>query len=401
MRLASKHGCGMAENSKQHLLATLRLQTPAAAAAASCPLTEDVPLIESLEASKLLATEIGEKVAEAAETEIAINDSRNKYRPVAERGAMLFFLLNSLNKIHAFYQYRWVLRLACIRGWAAAPRAHAAHHLFVCLSRVCCCMRSLNAFVVVFARGLDLAPGGRKKQEEHVTLRELQKRVSGNAQGYEQVIRKAKRQSSTCSSRGPVTPGSAAPSTPSSKRGSQTHGGPAGRGAVACLLVAFPQRPPPSPAAVQQSLTKLSCFCTLLPAGTLSAEATEEAEVLTMTPEQLEVRIAALLNTCTYTVFNYTRRGMFDRDKLIVLTLLTFQILLRSGSIDATEYDALCKGARSAAPPPITDDLSRCARPAVYLSPLLSAPSLHVCRAMLRQPASLTCHCLMLLQVDE
>lgn len=39
-----------------------------------------MPLIESLEASKRLATEIGEKVAEAAETEIAINDSRNKYR---------------------------------------------------------------------------------------------------------------------------------------------------------------------------------------------------------------------------------------------------------------------------------------------------------------------------------
>jgi hypothetical protein len=45
-------------------------------------LAEDVPLIESLEASKRLATEIGEKVAEAAETEIAINDSRNKYRYV-------------------------------------------------------------------------------------------------------------------------------------------------------------------------------------------------------------------------------------------------------------------------------------------------------------------------------
>jgi hypothetical protein len=45
-----------------------------------CVLAEDVPLIESLEASKLLAIEIGEKVAEAAETEIAINDSRNKYR---------------------------------------------------------------------------------------------------------------------------------------------------------------------------------------------------------------------------------------------------------------------------------------------------------------------------------
>lgn len=45
-----------------------------------CWLAEDVPLIESLEASKSLATEIGEKVVEASETEIAINDSRNKYR---------------------------------------------------------------------------------------------------------------------------------------------------------------------------------------------------------------------------------------------------------------------------------------------------------------------------------
>lgn len=90
---------------------------------------EDVALIESLEESKRVATEISEKVVEARETEGAINDSRNKYRPVAERGAMLFFLLNSLNKIHAFYQY------------------------------------SLNAFVTVFSRGLDLAPGGRKKKE--------------------------------------------------------------------------------------------------------------------------------------------------------------------------------------------------------------------------------------------
>lgn len=80
---------------------------------------------------------------------------------------------------------------------------------------------------------------------------------------------------------------------------------------------------------------------------------------MAMTPEQLEIRIAALLDTCTYTVYNYTRRGLFDRDKLIVLTLLTFQILLRSGGIDLVEYEALCKGGRSAAPPPVTDDLSR------------------------------------------
>lgn len=78
------------------------------------------------------------------------------------------------------------------------------------------CACSLNAFVVVFARGLDLAPGGRKKREEQVTLRELQKRVSGNAQDYEEVIRKAKRQSSTTG----AVPVSQPSSTPGSKRAS-------------------------------------------------------------------------------------------------------------------------------------------------------------------------------------
>jgi hypothetical protein len=72
--------------------------------------------------------------------------------------------------------------------------------------------------VVVFARGLDLAPGARKKQEA-VTLRELQKRVSGNAQDYDEVIRKAKRQSSTG---GAPLIGSFPPSVPGSKRGSVT-----------------------------------------------------------------------------------------------------------------------------------------------------------------------------------
>lgn len=97
-----------------------------------------------------------------------------------------------------------------------------------------------------------------------------------------------------------------------------------------------------------------------------------------MTPEQLEVRIAALLDTCTYTVYNYTRRGLFDRDKLIVLTLLTFQILLRSGTIDAAEYEALCKGAKSTAAPPITDDLSRC----VKQTPASGTPQAQACIAL-------------------
>lgn len=42
-----------------------------------------------------------------------------------------------------------------------------------------------------------------------------------------------------------------------------------------------------------------------------------------------QIRLKTLLDTCTYVVFNYTRRGLFDRDKLIVLTLLTFHIMLK------------------------------------------------------------------------
>lgn len=52
----------------------------------------------------------------------------------------------------------------------------------------------------------------------------------------------------------------------------------------------------------------------------------DDGESFAMTPEELEARMLSLLDTCTYTVFNYTRRGLFDRDKLIVLTLLTFNI---------------------------------------------------------------------------
>lgn len=73
----------------------------------------------------------------------------------------------------------------------------------------------------------------------------------------------------------------------------------------------------------------IACACSpeVAAASDKAEEAGEEAPVVP-TPEQLEIRLKNLLDTCTYVVYNYTRRGLFDRDKLIVLTLLTFQILL-------------------------------------------------------------------------
>ena len=66
---------------------------------------ENIELIESLEFSKKLSTEIKEKVEIAKATEIDINISSEYYRPAASRGALVFFLMNELYKIHSFYKY--------------------------------------------------------------------------------------------------------------------------------------------------------------------------------------------------------------------------------------------------------------------------------------------------------
>lgn len=66
---------------------------------------EDIELIESLEYSKKLSNEIKEKVEIAVETEKNINEASEIYRPAASRGALVFFLMSELNKIHSFYKF--------------------------------------------------------------------------------------------------------------------------------------------------------------------------------------------------------------------------------------------------------------------------------------------------------
>lgn len=78
-----------------------------------------------------------------------------------------------------------------------------------------------------------------------------------------------------------------------------------------------------------------------------------------MSPEDLEKRLGGLADCTTFTVFDFTRRGLFDRDKLIVTCLLTFRILLRDKKVDAAEFAALSAGKKTPAPPPAPNDLSR------------------------------------------
>ena len=211
-------------------------------------LTEDVELIESLEEAKRVADEIVLKVEESKETEEKINISREKYRVAATRGALLFFMLNSLNKVHAFYAF------------------------------------SLNAFVTVFSRGIDLAPGG-KKRAAKLSFRTVAKRVMGKFDWNMDLLKTL---------------------IPSVKGGD-------------------PRK----------------------------SESSEEP-----TDEAMAKRLNALLETTTYTVYNYTRRGLFDKDKLIVSTLLTFSIMVKDALLEGDEYQALLKGLKSMRGTPCPDDLA-------------------------------------------
>ena len=66
---------------------------------------EDIELIENLETSKRIAEEVKEKMEIARITEIKIIKASEEYRSAASRGALIFFMMNELFKIHSFYRY--------------------------------------------------------------------------------------------------------------------------------------------------------------------------------------------------------------------------------------------------------------------------------------------------------
>ena len=93
-------------------------------------ITEDVALIEGLETTKRIATDIAQKQEQAAITQEQIKLTSEKYRGVANRSSLLFFLMNDLVKVHTYYIY------------------------------------SLEAFTQVFYRGIDLVPLPKKAPAE-------------------------------------------------------------------------------------------------------------------------------------------------------------------------------------------------------------------------------------------
>lgn len=66
---------------------------------------DDHELIETLANSKITSDEIKVKVAEAEVTENEIDETREKYRPFAERGSILYFSISAFCQVDPMYQY--------------------------------------------------------------------------------------------------------------------------------------------------------------------------------------------------------------------------------------------------------------------------------------------------------
>ena len=177
---------------------------------------ENIELIENLEYSKKISTEIKEKVEIAKVTEVMINDASEAYRPAASRGALVFFLMIELYKVHSFYKF------------------------------------SLDSFVIVVNRAIDIVA-------ERMNPKKAVKEV---AEGEE-------------------------------------------------------------PEA--------------------AAEEEEKAEDEPLTPRSLNKRVEALIDSITFEGFNYTRRGLLERHKLLIATMLCLRILIRKKKIDEVEVMALIK----------------------------------------------------------
>jgi len=72
---------------------------------ADVPLVDNEPLIAVLENAKTKSDSIAKQLIEAEETNENIESNRDLYKPVAKRGAILFFALTGLSTISEMYEY--------------------------------------------------------------------------------------------------------------------------------------------------------------------------------------------------------------------------------------------------------------------------------------------------------
>jgi len=215
-------------------------------ATAEGDITEDVELIEGLEESKRVADEIGRKAAKAHETQTAIGVTSEKYRSVANRTSLLFFLMGDLVKIHTYYIY------------------------------------SLAAFTKVFFRGIDIVTSEEARSRQATA--ELERaRVETDGDGN------------------------------NDDDGDKVE--------------------------VQKQPSE----------GEVKNEEEEEDDDAAgggklLSDEEMADRCKVLIDSITLTVFDYIRRGLFERHKLTISTMLALRVATNDGWLDNEQVGLLVNG---------------------------------------------------------
>ena len=87
-------------------------------------------MIENLEETKRTATDIAERVTQANDTSAKLSKAREVYRPVAVRGALIYFLVDALSALDRVYHYT----MATFVNIMVNGEEHVSLHLieFIC-----------------------------------------------------------------------------------------------------------------------------------------------------------------------------------------------------------------------------------------------------------------------------
>ena len=100
-------------------------------------------LVESLEETKRTATNVSEQVKAAKESEVGLNAAREVYRPVAARGALLYFLIDSLPSLDRVYYFSMAnFSLIMQKGRVLQPEVNLTELASTNLSNLVCCGRN-------------------------------------------------------------------------------------------------------------------------------------------------------------------------------------------------------------------------------------------------------------------
>ncbi|GMH47852.1 hypothetical protein TrLO_g3977 [Triparma laevis f. longispina] len=283
-------------------------------------ITEDVALIENLEESKRVSNDIAKKLAEGKKTTQVINKTSEKYRPVARRGAQLFFVMGELVKIHTYYMY------------------------------------SLNAFVVVFQSGIE------KVQAEDKA------KGSGGIKGKMNLMKKLK----STAKKIIMTQrfnwnkdilGDAFRASPEDLAAANKAKG----GGMADMMGGMMLNMQQKKAEAAAKACKVGDLCDVGNFGTgkvkeIRADGTHCVEMRwkmangksammyakasqVVKTIDFDQRCSKLADTITSTTFNYIRRGLFERDKLTVVSLFALTLQIANDQIDKSYVDSMLMNA--------------------------------------------------------